>query len=61
MYFGEGVEVSEDWAAAHFLTFYGWHSVMAPMGVSLSMLMYYNEHIMRLKVYWKLHLQPSWN
>ena len=23
-------------------------------------LMYYNEHIMRLKVYWKLNIPPSW-
>ena len=30
------------------------------MGVSFSMLMYYSECIMRLKVYWKSNLLPSW-
>ena len=35
-------------------------TVMALVGVSFSMLMYYNEHIMRVIVYWKLHLLPSW-
>ena len=35
-------------------------TVMALVGVSFSMVMYYNEHIMRLKVYWKSNLLPSW-
>ena len=30
------------------------------VGVSFSMLMYYNEHTMRLKVYRKSNLPPSW-
>ena len=34
-------------------------TVMAPVGVSLSMLVYDNEYIMRLKVYWKSNLQSS--
>ena len=35
-------------------------TVMALVGVSFSMLMYYNECIMRHKVHWKLNLLPSW-
>ena len=31
--------------------------VMVLVGI---MLMYYNEHFMRLKVYWKLNLLSSW-
>ena len=29
------------------------------VAVSLSMLMHHIEHIMRLKIYWKLNLTPS--
>ena len=35
-------------------------TVMAPVSVSFNMLMYYSEHIIRLKVYWKLNLLQSW-
>ena len=35
-------------------------TVMALAGVSLSMLMYYNEHMMRLRVHWKSNIPPSW-
>ena len=35
-------------------------TVLVLVGVSFSMLMYYNECIMRLKVHWKLNLPPSW-
>ena len=45
----------------HFLTFMvrPW-TVMAPVGMSFSLLMCYSEHIMKLKVLWKsIHL-PSW-
>ena len=35
-------------------------TVMASLGESFSMLMYYNEHIMRLKGHWKSNLMPSW-
>ena len=35
-------------------------TVMALVGVSFSMLRYYSEHIMRLKVYWRSNLLPSW-
>ena len=55
--------ISKNWATAHFLAFCGQprncHGTCG-CGVSFSMLMYYNEHIMRLKVYWKLNLPPSW-
>ena len=34
-------------------------TVMAPVGVSLRRLIYYNKYIMRLKVYWKSNLQSS--
>ena len=36
-------------------------TVMAPVGgCVISMLIYYNERIMRLKVNWKSDLSPSW-
>ena len=35
-------------------------TVMAPVSASFSMLMHYNEHVMRLKVYWKSNLPLSW-
>lgn len=41
------------------LTFYG-QPVLVPAGVSQIVLMYYGERIMRLEVYWKSHLLPSW-
>ena len=60
-YFGEGVEVSRNWATSHSLVFrVGPRTVMAPVGVSFSMLMYYNECIMKLTIYWKSNLPPSW-
>ena len=34
-------------------------TVMVLLGVSFSVLIYYNEHIMRLKAYWKSNLRPS--
>ena len=37
----------------------GLGTVMVPVGVSFSMLVYYNEHIMRLKVHRKSNLLPS--
>ena len=50
-YFGEGVEISRNWAPAHFLTLMvGLGTVMTPVGVSFSLLMCYNERILRLKV-----------
>ena len=51
-YLGEGAEISRNWATTSFLTFMvGLGTVMVPVGVSFSMLMYYNERILRLKVY----------
>ena len=36
-YFGEGVEISWNWATTHFLVSFG--TVMVPLGVSFSLLM----------------------
>ena len=33
---------------------------MVPVDVSFSLLMCWNEHILRLKVWWKLTCLPSW-
>ena len=35
-------------------------TVMAPVGVSFSLLICYNERILRLTVYWKSTHPPSW-
>ena len=35
-------------------------TAMALRSVSFNVLMYYNEHIMRLKIYWESSLSPSW-
>ena len=37
-YFGEAAEISESWAAAHFLVFVGLGTVMVPVGVSFCQL-----------------------
>ena len=59
-YLQNGVGLSRNWATAHVLTFMvGLGTVMAPVGVSLRRLIYYNKYIMRLKVYWKSNLQSS--
>ena len=52
-YFGEGAGISRNWATTtHFLAFYGqpWNCHGACGCVISHMLMYYNEHIIRLKV-----------
>ena len=61
-YFGEGAGISRNWATAHFLTFYGWpQNCHGARGCVIShILMFYNECIMRLKVYWRSNLPPSW-
>ena len=68
-YFWKGVEISRNWANIRFLGFMvRLRMVMALLGISFSMLMYYsqhiimhyNKHIMRFKVYWKSTLPPSW-
>ena len=45
-------------------TFWSWlinlGTVMAPAGVSFSLLMCYTEHVLRLKVEWKSTYLPSW-
>ena len=49
--FREGEGISRYWATAHFLILMvGLGTVMAPVGVSFSLLMCYNELITRLKV-----------
>ena len=46
------VRISRNWATAHFLNFMVClGTVMMPMGVSFSLLMCYNECILRLKVW----------
>ena len=58
------MEISRNWATAHFLVFMvSLGTVMAPVGVSFSLLMCYNEHILRLKSTGSqifCHLGPSW-
>ena len=46
--FWEGVGISRNWATAHFLILLG--TVMAPVGVSFSLLMCYSERTLRLRV-----------
>ena len=59
-YFGEGVGFPEIGPLPIFLPFMaGLRSVMAPVGVLFSMLMHYNERIMRLQVHWKSNLPSS--
>ena len=49
--FGEAVEISRNWAVDHFLTFKVCLGiVVAPLSVSFSLLMCYNECIPRLQV-----------
>ena len=48
---GKRMEISRNWATAHFLTFMvSLGSVMVPVCVSLSLLICYNKCILRLKV-----------
>ena len=48
---GKRMEISMNWATAHFLTFMvSLGTVMVPVGVSLSLPICYNECILRLKV-----------
>jgi len=43
-----------------FCTFmFSLRTVKLLVGMSFSMLIYYNEHIMRLKAYWESNLPPS--
>ena len=60
-YLGEGAGIPRNWATTHFLAFYGWPQNCHGTGgcVTQLMLIYYNEHIMRLKVPWKSNLPPS--
>ena len=61
-YFGEGTEISRNWATAHFLISDGRPQNCHGTGgcVTQLMLICYNKHIMKLKVHWKSNLPPSW-
>lgn len=60
-YFEEGVGISSSWATTHFLPFYGRpQSCHGTDGVSLSLLMGYREHVLRLQVQWESAHLPSW-
>ena len=48
-YFGKMVEISRNSTTTHFLIFYGWPWKMVPLGVSFSLQMCYNEHMLRLR------------
>ena len=57
-YFGEGLEISRNWAATHFLVLMvDLRTVMTPLGVSFSLLMCYSEH---MGVCMLSHLSPVW-
>ena len=58
---GDKMQISRNWATVHFLTFVvGLGTLMALVGVSFTLLMFYDECILRLKVYRKLDVLPSW-
>ena len=52
--------MSRNWTTAHFLTFYGWPWNCHCIGECVIQLMYYSEHILRLKLCWKSNLLVSW-
>ena len=59
-YLGEEFEISRNRPSPTSWSFtVGLRTVMMLLGVSFSVLIYYNEHIMRLKAYWKSNLRPS--
>lgn len=58
-YFREEVGISRKWANAHFLLFYVNQNCNGTGGPVIE-LIYYSEHILRLKVHWKSDLPPSW-
>ena len=57
-YFEQGAVISKN-LATFWLFMVGLGTVMVPVGVSFSMLVYCNAHIMRLKVHRKSNLLPS--
>ena len=58
---GEAVEISGNWATAHFFAFYGWPwNCLGTAGVSVSKVTFYSEHTLRLEVEWKSTRLPSW-
>ena len=58
-YLGEAVKNSRNWATVHFLIFVSLGTIMELVGLSFSMIMYYNEGIMWLKIHWESNLPPS--
>ena len=49
--FQEGAGISRSWTTAHVLILMvSLGTVVVPVGVSFSLLMYYSEHLLRLKV-----------
>ena len=58
--FGGGAEIFRNWTTTHFLVFDSLATVMVLLGVSFSLLMCYNEGILKIKVYSKLTSLPSW-
>ena len=61
-YFGDGAEISRNWATVHFLISDGQPRNCHGSGGCATQLtlMHYNERIRRLKVHWKPNLLPSW-
>ena len=53
--------ISRNWTTAYFFVFFGYPlNCLGTSGMSVSMLIYYNERKMRLKFYWKSDLLPPW-
>ena len=61
-YLGGGIEISRNWATAHFWSFViGLGTVMAHLGVWFNLLICYREHKLRIKVWLKSTHPSSWN
>ena len=60
-YFGEGVEISRNWAIAHLVAFSHYpQNCHAACGCAVQMLMYYRARAMRLEFSQRLDLPPPW-
>ena len=58
-YLGEGMRISRNCATTHFWPFMA-SELMGELFGCVVQLMYYNEWVMRLQVYWKSSLPLSW-
>ena len=59
--FQEGVGISRNWAAAHCLASDGWlQNCIGTCGCVIQMVMHYSEHMLKLRVHWKLCFPSSW-